>query len=302
MKEMYKGMVNSPQTKIDQAINAADTDIKVKDGSVFPPGPNLATIGIDQHAETILYSAVNNNILVGCTRGYQGAAENWESNSPIARNFTEADLAAVQENIRTLDEKTLADMTEDSLHRTVSDDEKSSWNKKVDKVEGKGLSTNDFTDAAKKKVDAIPPNPKYTDTIQNLTSYAKKTDVPTKISQLSEDATHRTVSDDEKDAWNNKVDKIHGKQLSTNDFTDLFKAKLQNLSVFASNIDADGIYKTVDYKDKNGALVFKTQLIGTGPRYDQIKLNAYQNNILVNTQIWNLTYDDNDFLYKKEMQ
>ena len=35
---------------------------------------------------------------------------------------------------------------------------------KVDKVTGKGLSTNDFTNADKAKVDAIPSNPKYTDT------------------------------------------------------------------------------------------------------------------------------------------
>lgn len=401
MKEMFKGMVNSPQTKIDQAINAAETDIKVKDGSVFPKGPNLAVIGTDKSAETILYSSVNNNILVGCTRGYQGAAKNWESNSPIARNFTEADLNAVQENIRTLD------------------------GTKVDEIDGKGLSTNDFTDAAKKKVDAIPADPKYTDTIQDLTPYAKKADIvtsvngkkgdtmvdffigddtrdlnyapkdylehgvrfkantnsqfefkrctavgvsrliaqtycilntqipwanasgglpmqvaygkgviatrgaidektwgewqkvtttndlsgfakradiKTRLADMTEDTSHRTVTDAEKKAWNNKVDKIRGKQLSTNDFSDLFKSQLQNLSVFASNIDTDGIYKTVDYNDKNGALVFKTQLIGTGPRYGQIKLSAYQNNILVNTQIWNLTYDDNDFLYKKEMQ
>lgn len=36
---------------------------------------------------------------------------------------------------------------------------------KVDKVEGKDLSTNDYTDSAKAKVDAIPENPKYTDTV-----------------------------------------------------------------------------------------------------------------------------------------
>lgn len=36
---------------------------------------------------------------------------------------------------------------------------------KVDKVTGKGLSTNDYTAAAKAKVDAIPANPKYTDTV-----------------------------------------------------------------------------------------------------------------------------------------
>ena len=36
---------------------------------------------------------------------------------------------------------------------------------KVDKVTGKGLSTNDYTNTAKAKVDAIPANPKYTDTV-----------------------------------------------------------------------------------------------------------------------------------------
>lgn len=205
MKEMYKGMVNSPQTKIDQAINAADTDIKVKDGMAFPKGPNLAVIGIDKSAETILYSSVNNNILVGCTRGYQGTARNWDVNTPIARNFTEADLNAVQENIRTLDGKTLADISDDENHRTVSDDEKSSWNNKVDKVDGKVLSTNDFTDAAKKKVDAIPPDPKYTDTIQDLSDYVKKTNLLTKLADMADDTNHRLVTDEEKKTWNEKL-------------------------------------------------------------------------------------------------
>lgn len=36
---------------------------------------------------------------------------------------------------------------------------------KVDKVEGKELSTNDYDNAAKEKVDAIPEDPKYTDTV-----------------------------------------------------------------------------------------------------------------------------------------
>lgn len=41
---------------------------------------------------------------------------------------------------------------------------------KVDKVTGKGLSTNDYTAAAKAKVDAIPANPKYTDTLYDDTA------------------------------------------------------------------------------------------------------------------------------------
>lgn len=48
---------------------------------------------------------------------------------------------------------------------------------KVDKVLGKDLSTNDYTNEAKAKVDAIPADPKYTDTIQDLSGYLKKSDV-----------------------------------------------------------------------------------------------------------------------------
>ena len=41
---------------------------------------------------------------------------------------------------------------------------------KVDKVTGKGLSTNDYTAADKAKVDAIPASPKYTDTVYDDTA------------------------------------------------------------------------------------------------------------------------------------
>lgn len=219
-------MVNSPQTKIDQAINAADTDIRVKDGTAFPKGPNLAVIGTDKSAETILYSSVNNNILVGCTRGYQGTARNWDVNTPIARNFTEADLNAVQENIRTLDET------------------------KVGKVEGKGLSTNDFTDAAKKKVDAIPPDPKYTDTIQDLSDYAKTTDLLTELADMVDDTNHRLVTDEEKKTWNEKPGDLDLKNATnvfhvTTNSTDSYNTqfsncfKLNNSPIITFNIPKD---------------------------------------------------------------
>ena len=51
--------------------------------------------------------------------------------------------------------------------KVVHDDHVSKFAGKVDKVDGKGLSSNDYDDAAKAKVDAIPDNPKYTDTIYN---------------------------------------------------------------------------------------------------------------------------------------
>lgn len=47
----------------------------------------------------------------------------------------------------------------------------------VTKVNGKGLSSNDFTDVYKSKIDSIPSNPKYTDTTYDLSGYAKTSDI-----------------------------------------------------------------------------------------------------------------------------
>lgn len=91
--------------------------------------------------------------------------------------------------------KRISDLTEDTTHKTVTDDEKKRWNDKVDKVSGKALSSNDYTSADKAKVDAIPPNPKYTDTIPDLTPYAKTENIPTKVSQLNNDKKYMSMLD-----------------------------------------------------------------------------------------------------------
>lgn len=49
----------------------------------------------------------------------------------------------------------LADMEEDSEHRTVTNAEKEVWNGKVDAVSGKGLSTNDLTDVLLQKLNEL---------------------------------------------------------------------------------------------------------------------------------------------------
>lgn len=67
---------------------------------------------------------------------------------------------------------------------------------KVDKVPGKGLSTNDYDNTAKAKVDNLPENP------------------GTKLAA--------------------KVDKLEGKGLSTNDFTNEYKTKVDNAATQAA--------------------------------------------------------------------
>lgn len=92
----------------------------------------------------------------------------------------------------------LSKLQEDSTHQIVTATDKTKWDKvtdKVDKVDGKQLSSNDYTDEDKQKVGQIPDNPKYTDTIPDLTPYAKKESVPTKISQLENDKTFKTETE-----------------------------------------------------------------------------------------------------------
>lgn len=124
-------------------------------------------------------------------------------------------------------------------------------NKKVDIVSGKGLSTNDLTAALKANYDAA-----YTHSQQaHAPSTAEKNvivgvqkngsdvavdsstrkvniTVPTKTSELTNDSNFATTT-----ALDNKVDKVSGKVLSSNDYTDAEKTKLSGV--------AEGANKTV---------------------------------------------------------
>ena len=90
---------------------------------------------------------------------------------------------------------------------------------KVDKVSGKGLSTNDFTDAYKQQID---DNKTAIDTLNGDSSIVGSVD--SKVATAYSNATSYTDTECAK-----KVDKISGKGLSTNDFTDELKTKLDNL-------------------------------------------------------------------------
>ena len=97
-------------------------------------------------------------------------------------------------------------------------------NEKVDKVSGKSLSTNDYTNAEKTKLAGIETN---------ANNYTHPSSHPASI--ITETSEKRFVTDNEKATWNNKVDKISGKGLSTNDYTTEEKNKLQGIAVNANN-------------------------------------------------------------------
>ena len=130
---------------------------------------------------------------------------------------------------------------------------------KVDNVEGKGLSTNDYTDADKAKVDGIDTSistavnaaitvvvdgaPTTFDTLREIAEWIENdgvtaTDLASDIAgkadrrELSGYATVVAMTQLEgqvSDGLSNKVDKEAGKGLSTEDFTTAYKTKLDDI-------------------------------------------------------------------------
>lgn len=90
---------------------------------------------------------------------------------------------------------------------------------KVDKVSGKGLSTNDYTSDEKTKLAGIDEG-------------ANKTVVDTAMSSTSTNPVQNKVVNS---ALSNKVDKVDGKELSSNDYTDAEKTKLEGIEEKANN-------------------------------------------------------------------
>jgi len=119
----------------------------------------------------------------------------------------------------------LAEMTEDEEHRTVTDTEKQTWDNKSD-FSG---SYNDLED---------------------------KPDIPDELSDLTDDSTHRLVTDTEKTAWNAKAETsdIHNSTIT-------IQKNSQNIDSFTLNQDSNKSIniavptKTSDIQNDNGFIV-----------------------------------------------
>lgn len=142
-----------------------------------------------------------------------------------------------------------SDLTNDSDFATNSSVD-GKLDGKVDKVTGKGLSTNDLTNAIKGNYDAAYTHSTTTHAPSNaerntivgiqkngtdvtINSSTRKVDivVPTKVSELTNDSGYLTQHQDlssyaKQSDLDSKVDKVDGKGLSANDFTDTLKSNL----------------------------------------------------------------------------
>lgn len=92
---------------------------------------------------------------------------------------------------------------------------------KVDKVDGKDLSSNDFTS------DYITKINNATTKLSGIAEGANKTTVDSSLSSTSTNPVQNKVINS---ALSGKVDKVDGKSLSTNDFTNTLKSKLDGIA------------------------------------------------------------------------
>lgn len=183
LKTMYPGVANSPETFLKEALTIDGTIMYLADGSVLGEIPTLAVIGEGQQAETVLVTSTRSDGGFTIERGVEGPKKAWTKATTVARNWTNKDYETLRANIMAINDG------------------------KVDKVEGKGLSTHDYNGEAKAKVDAIPPDPKYTDTVISV------------VNDLTSGGTTKPLS-----AEQGKIlaDKIIIKDAPTSDFNSNF--------------------------------------------------------------------------------
>lgn len=129
---------------------------------------------------------------------------------------------------------------------------------KVDKVTGKGLSTNDYTTDEKNKLAGIAAG-------------ANKTVVDSALSSSSANPVQNSVINT---ALGNKVDKVSGKGLSTNDFTGTYKTALDNLNTTIAtavgNLEMIEVVTSLPTSNiKNNKLYLKANSVsGSENKYD----------------------------------
>ena len=175
-----------------------------------------------------------------------------ENISTLQKDVTgiKGNVSTLTQSVSTLDttvEGLETDVTE--LQGTVSDVEETvgtlqiNLNNKVDKVQGKGLSTNDFTNTYKTKLDGLN---NYDDTtvkqdIRELQTDvgALETTVGNHTKSIETNTTDITTLKGNVQTLQtnlgNKVDKVTGKGLSTEDYTTTEKNKLAGIEANANN-------------------------------------------------------------------
>ena len=149
----------------------------------------------------------------------------YHKNEPIPMSSIEGLSKAIE---NTVSAKQLLNHTNDTnAHRNLFD-------KKVDKEEGKGLSVNDFTNEHKQKLEELQTKMQQVETTLSVDD--------TDFDTLQEIATQVKSNKNLETLLTGKVNKEEGKGLSSNDFTNEYKQKLDDFLFLGDNLIQDDSY------------------------------------------------------------
>lgn len=215
LNKMYDGVVNSPETYLTQNLAADATIIYVADGSVFGSLPNLAVIGTDQTAETILVEKKRSDGGYNVKRSIEGNGGSWTRTTPVARNFTNFDYQQIKDNIEKLNKGKQESLTAGSNIQITNGKISATDTKYNDTQIKKDITTlknSQLSKASQTEAESGANNTKYMTPQATKQAIEKLSTNFTKLSQLEEDSTHRTVTDSEKQSWNKKFELPQGKE------------------------------------------------------------------------------------------
>lgn len=255
LNKMYAGVANSPDTFLTSPLASGGNIMYVADSSVFGTLPNLAVLGSGANAETVLITSKRSDQGLNIQRAVEGVARDWAKASIVARNFTNYDYKQLKENIEKINNSKQENLTAGnniqiingriSATDTKYDDTqikkeistlKNSQLSKASQIEAEsGVDNTKYMtpQATKQAIEKLSPK-------QDLSGYAKETDIKSKLSEMVEDSTHRTVTDTEKEKWNNVKSTEVVDNLTTDDSTKALSAKqgkvLQNNKADKSDI------------------------------------------------------------------
>ena len=149
------------------------------------------------------------------------------------------------------------------LDKPVSTAQQTALDKKVDKVTGYGLSKNDFTDILKNKLDGIAEGAQ----VNSITGVKGSSEETYRTGNVSISASNiglgnvnntsdadKPISTAQQAALDEKVDKVSGKGLSTNDYTTDEKNKLAGIAAGAQvnvieSVKVNGTAQTISNKE-----------------------------------------------------
>ncbi|WP_277220733.1 right-handed parallel beta-helix repeat-containing protein [Peptoniphilus vaginalis] len=227
LNKMYDGVANSPDTFLTSPLASGGNIMYVADSSVFGTLPNLAVLGSGANAETVLITSKRSDQGLNIQRAVEGVARDWVKASIVARNFTNYDYQQIKDNIEKLNKSKQETLTAGNNIQIVNgrisatDSEYDDTQIKEDIAE---LQNSQLSKASQTEAESGVDNTKYMtpqatkqaieklSPKQDLSGYALKKDIKTKLSEMTEDSTHRTVTDTEKQSWNKKFDLPVGKE------------------------------------------------------------------------------------------